>query len=97
MVLEVLGEFAEAEGYLREALARFQRIAFADKRDGLFTVKELAVVRLLASGKSNAAIARELIVAPSTIKWHLKHLYAKLQVHSRTQAVACARQLQLLE
>ncbi len=59
--------------------------------------RELAVLRLLASGKSNAAIARELIVAPSTIKWHLKHLYAKLQVHSRAQAVACARQLQLLE
>jgi len=58
---------------------------------------ELTVLRLLATGKSTVEIAHELIVAPSTIKWYLKHLYAKLQVHSRTQAIARARELQLLE
>jgi LuxR family transcriptional regulator, maltose regulon positive regulatory protein len=58
---------------------------------------ELTVLRQLATGKSTVEIAHELIVAPSTIKWYLKHLYAKLQVHSRTQAIARARELQLLE
>ena len=61
------------------------------------TARELAVLRLLASGKSTREIARELIVAPSTINWYLKHLYAKLQVHSRTQAISRARQFHLLE
>jgi len=61
------------------------------------TARELAVLRLLASGKSTREIARELIVAPSTINWYLKHLYAKLQVHSRTQALSRARQFHLLE
>ena len=42
-------------------------------------------------------MAEELILAPGTIKWHLKHLYTKLQVHSRTQALSRARQFHLLE
>jgi ATP/maltotriose-dependent transcriptional regulator MalT len=42
-------------------------------------------------------MAGKLIAAPSTINWYLKQRYAKLQVHSRTQAICRARQLHLLE
>ena len=42
-------------------------------------------------------MARELVVEPSTVKTHLIHLYGKLGVHSRTQALARARALQLLD
>src|SRR3989442_3777595 len=59
--------------------------------------RELAVLRLLARGKSTVEMAGELIVAPSTINWHLKQLYAKLQVHSRTHALSRARQFHLLD
>jgi Bacterial regulatory proteins, luxR family len=45
----------------------------------------------VAAGRSNAGIAAELFVEPSTVKTHLIHLYSKLGVHSRTQAVARAR------
>jgi ATP/maltotriose-dependent transcriptional regulator MalT len=55
------------------------------------------VGRLLASGRSNAEMAAELFVEPSTVKTHLIHLYGKLGVHSRTQAVARARALQLVD
>jgi LuxR family maltose regulon positive regulatory protein len=61
------------------------------------TGRELEVLRLLAAGASNAEVARELIVEQSTVKTHLIHLYGKLGVHSRTQAVARARALQLLD
>jgi LuxR family maltose regulon positive regulatory protein len=61
------------------------------------TERELQVLRLLAAGASNAEVARELIVEQSTVKTHLIHLYGKLGVHSRTQAVARARALQLLD
>jgi LuxR family maltose regulon positive regulatory protein len=45
----------------------------------------------------HAEMAADLFVEPSTVKTHLIHLYSKLGVHSRTQAVARARTLQLLD
>ncbi len=61
------------------------------------TERELEVLRLLAAGRSNAAMAAELFVEQSTVKTHLIHLYGKLGVGSRTQAVARARALRLLD
>jgi LuxR family maltose regulon positive regulatory protein len=56
----------------------------------------MEVLRLIAAGLSNAEIAQELYVAVSTVKKHINHLYGKLRVHRRTQAVARARELNLL-
>jgi ATP/maltotriose-dependent transcriptional regulator MalT len=60
------------------------------------TERELEVLRLIASGKSNRRIATELFVSVGTVKTHTNNLYRKLGVHSRTQALARARELQLL-
>ncbi len=59
--------------------------------------RELEILRLLAAGQSNHEIAQRLVVALSTIQWHLKNLYSKLAVHSRTQALARARELNLMD
>jgi len=60
------------------------------------TDRELEVLRLLMAGLSNAAIAEHLVVTVGTVKTHLKHIYGKLAVQSRTQAVAQARTLGIL-
>jgi LuxR family maltose regulon positive regulatory protein len=60
------------------------------------TERELEVLKLLAEGLTNKQIASRLVVAPSTVKQHLKNIYGKLDVHSRTQAVARGRELALL-
>jgi LuxR family maltose regulon positive regulatory protein len=60
------------------------------------TDRELEVLRLIAAGLSNAEIAQELYVALSTVKKHINHLYGKLQVHRRIEAVVKARELGLL-
>jgi LuxR family maltose regulon positive regulatory protein len=60
------------------------------------TSRELEVLRLMADGLSNSAIAQQLVVSVGTVKSHLKHIYSKLGVESRTQAVAQARNLSLL-
>jgi LuxR family transcriptional regulator, maltose regulon positive regulatory protein len=57
--------------------------------------RELEVLRLLATGRSNEAIASELVVALSTVKWHVAQIYRKLGVRGRVQAIARARDLQL--
>jgi LuxR family maltose regulon positive regulatory protein len=58
--------------------------------------RELEVLRLIAAGLSNQEIADQLVLAVSTIKWHINNLYGKLDVGSRTQAVARARELDLI-
>ena len=60
------------------------------------TDREMEVLSLLAEGLSNKEIASRLVVAPSTVKQHLKNIYGKLDVHSRTQAVARGQELALL-
>ena len=58
--------------------------------------RELEVLQLLAAGRSNQEMAEELIVSVGTVRWHLKNIYGKLDVHSRTQAIARARALGLI-
>jgi len=58
--------------------------------------RELTILHLIAAGMSNQQIADEMIVAVSTVKWHIKHIYDKLGVHSRTQMIARARELNVL-
>ena len=58
--------------------------------------RELEVLELLAQGSSNKEIADRLCVSPHTVKTHLGHLYDKLDVARRTQAVQKARELRIL-
>jgi len=57
---------------------------------------ELRVVRYLSSNLTATEIAHEVCVSPNTIRTHLRHIYAKLDAHSRTEAVTRARQIGLL-
>jgi LuxR family maltose regulon positive regulatory protein len=60
------------------------------------TPREIDVLRLLAQGRSNQAIARELVVAIGTVKRHVNSILGKLQTESRLEAVARARDLGLV-
>ncbi len=59
--------------------------------------RESDILYLLADGLSNREIAQELFLAVETVKWYNKQIYSKLDVSSRTQAVARARELGLLD
>jgi LuxR family maltose regulon positive regulatory protein len=58
--------------------------------------REIEVLQLIAAGLSNREIAQKLFIAVGTVKTHINNLYGKLEVHSRTQAIARARELRLL-
>jgi LuxR family maltose regulon positive regulatory protein len=60
------------------------------------SAREREVLRLLANGMDNAQIARTLAVAVSTVKAHTNHIFGKLGVHSRLEAVLRAQELGLL-
>jgi ATP/maltotriose-dependent transcriptional regulator MalT len=60
------------------------------------TARELEVLRLVAAGKSNRAIASELVISEHTVARHVQNIFGKLGVSSRTAAGAFAHEHQLL-
>jgi NarL family two-component system response regulator LiaR len=58
--------------------------------------RELEVLELIAQGLTNAEIAARLFIAHGTVKRHINNIYGKLQVRHRTEAIARARDLDLL-
>ena len=86
-------------------LARLQR-AFSPGRPGPdpapagivdpLTSRELEVLKMMAAGRPNQAIARELVVTLDTVKKHVGHVLGKLGAANRTEAVARARELSLI-
>ncbi len=60
------------------------------------TARELEVLRLVAAGKSNRAIASELVISEHTVARHVQNIFGKLDVSSRTAAGAFAHEHQLL-
>jgi len=59
--------------------------------------REIEILRLIAAGLSNKTIAGRLFLAESTIKSHINHIYTKLDISSRTQAIVRAREMGLLD
>jgi ATP/maltotriose-dependent transcriptional regulator MalT len=60
------------------------------------TPREVEVLELIAQGLSNATIGETLFIAESTVKTHNYHIFAKLDVSTRTEAAARARELSLI-
>ncbi len=60
------------------------------------SAREIEVLHLLAEGLTNREIAQRLYLSPNTVRVHTSHIYGKLGVHNRTQAVAKARSLGVL-
>ncbi|MFN2219890.1 MAG: LuxR C-terminal-related transcriptional regulator, partial [Anaerolineae bacterium] len=87
--------------YTRKLLAAFADVAVPPAEaqapePAILTERELEVLRLIAAGCSNQEIADELVIAIGTAKRHTANIFDKLDVRNRTEAVARARQLDLL-
>jgi DNA-binding NarL/FixJ family response regulator len=88
----VRGVAAGEEGWFsRRATARMVTwTRRAEAPSYQLTTRELDVLRLLAKGWTNGAIAAELNIAERTVRFHLRHLYDKLEVNTRGEAMARA-------
>ncbi len=62
-----------------------------------FTPRELDILQRVGQGRSNRDIADELTVSLETVRWYVKQVYSKLDVHSRAEAVIRAGELGLLQ
>jgi ATP/maltotriose-dependent transcriptional regulator MalT len=83
-LLDALGEFAKIE------------LPIAVPLNEPLSQRELEVLRLIAEGATNQEIADELVLTVNTVKRHISNIFGKLDVSNRAQAIARARQLNLL-
>ena len=74
---------AQAEAELHAAGARRRR----EPDDSALTAQELRVAAAVQRGASNRDIAADLFLSPKTVEFHLRQIYRKLDVHSRTQLI----------
>ena len=65
--------------------------AQSDILNQILTTKENTVIRLIAQGKSNKVIAKEMDLSDATVKFHLKNIFMKLGVRSRRLVAEIAR------
>jgi DNA-binding NarL/FixJ family response regulator len=79
----------------RSPAPKQRRRTESDANIGSLTGRELQVLRLLAEGVGQPAIARELVITPKTVSTHIQRILAKLGVHNQAQAVAAAYRLGL--
>ncbi|HEX3642061.1 MAG TPA: LuxR C-terminal-related transcriptional regulator, partial [Ktedonobacteraceae bacterium] len=81
------------EQQLKEAEKRTKTQPLLDP----LSVRELEVLQLMAQGASNQQIAQELVIAIDTVKRHVSHIFSKLGVNNRVQAIKQAQSLGILD
>jgi len=80
----------------RRVIRLFREIRPPERADYNLTPHELRILKLLVEGHNYKTAAARLKVAPTTINFHLQNIYQKLQVHSKTEAVAKALRNRLI-
>lgn len=68
----------------------------SDQPESHLSARELEILRELASGHSNKVIARNLGISHNTVRYHLKNVFLKLNVHSRLSAVRAAQEADII-
>ena len=81
----------------RRVIELFHRVRPRGKPDHDLTPHETRILRLLVEGHNYKTAAAELDVSVNTIAFHIKHIYEKLQVHSKSEAVSKALRTRLLD
>ena len=84
------------DGFHRLLTSGADNLEEARVSDGRLSPRERAVLLLMGHGLSNKEIARQLRIAPETVKSHAKHVFEKLTVRSRAQAVYQAAALGII-
>jgi LuxR family maltose regulon positive regulatory protein len=95
----LVSKSSDLSAYIKKLISAFRGSHHRVDKHGLsetLSEREFEVLRLLDAGLSNKQIMEDLFLSLSTVKTHIRNLYSKLEVHSRTEAIKKAREIDLL-
>jgi DNA-binding NarL/FixJ family response regulator len=91
-IIAALGEVMDGGGPMSAHIARMVVHSFQRSVESPLTRRETEILEQISDGKTRSRIAAEMFIDLETVKSHLKNIYAKLDVHSRADAIKTARQ-----
>jgi len=95
-LLEAIDEVIDGGAPMSTKIAKMVVNSFQKNPNSPLSARETQVLELLAKGKSYSLIADDLFVTKETAKSHIKNIYAKLQVNSKSEAIAKATEERLI-
>ncbi len=95
-LLDALDEVIKGGAPMSSKIAKMVVASFQKNPNSPLSPRETEVLELLAKGKSYSMIAQELFVTKETAKSHIKNIYSKLQVNSKSEAIAKATKEKLI-
>lgn len=95
-LLDAIDEVLNGGAPMSSKIAKMVVASFQKNHNSPLSPRETEVLELLAKGKSYSMIAQELFVTKETAKSHIKNIYSKLQVNSKSEAIAKATKDKLI-
>lgn len=91
-IVGAIEEVLTGGGPMTSNIARMIVSSFQKNRESPLTKRETEILEFLSQGKTRTMIAQELFIDAETVKSHVKNIYAKLNVHSKADAIRKAKQ-----
>ncbi len=90
-LIEAMHEVLQGGGPMSSNIARMVVNSFQKSNHSPLTKRETEILEQTAEGKTRSKIAKEMFIDVETVKSHLKNIYAKLDVHSKADAIKTAK------
>jgi len=87
------GEIPSLLAHVQRADVRLPAATTYELSGETFSEREWEIIQLIAIGMSNQEIAQQLIIAETTVKWHIRNIFSKLNIRSRSQIAALVHRL----
>jgi DNA-binding NarL/FixJ family response regulator len=95
-IIDFLWEVKDGGGPMSRNVARMVIKSFQKNQESPLSKRETEILRMISEGKKRSEIAEDLFIELETVKTHIRNIYVKLDVHSRSTAIHVARKNKLI-
>lgn len=95
-IIDSLWEVRDGGGPMSRNVARMVIKSFQKNLESPLSKRETEILRMISEGKKRSEIAEDLFIELETVKTHIRNIYVKLDVHSRSTAIHIARKNKLI-